>query len=60
MKMWHLLALFAILLSGCTSLGAASEPDDGNRILASDICPSIEDEFFLPEWQGFAVAAMGS
>ena len=60
MKTWHLLALFAILLSGCTSLGVATEPDEGNRILASDICPSISDEFFIPEWQALAVAAMAA
>ncbi len=60
MKTWHLLALFAILLSGCTSLGVATEPDEGNRILASDICPSISDAFFIPEWQALAVAAMAA
>ena len=58
MKTWHLLALFAILLSGCTSLGTATEPAEGNRILASDICPSVSDVFFIPDWQLLAVAAM--
>ena len=60
MKAWHLLALFTILLSGCTSVGVATEPDDGNRILASGICPSIADEFFIPDWQVLAIAAMAA
>lgn len=65
MKMWHLLALFILLLSGCTSLGVAEEPDDGNKILASNICPTVSnasvlDISIIPEWQVLAIAAMAA
>ncbi len=56
MKRIYLLMFLAFLFYGCTS---SSPPEDSNQtILASGMCPGIENNFFIPDWEALAVVAL--
>ncbi len=58
MKKYYLLIFLVMLFYGCTS--SVPLPPDEQQILASGICPSIEDNFFIPDWQAFAAIALAT
>ncbi|MCP4646942.1 MAG: hypothetical protein GY852_04295 [bacterium] len=59
-KTWHLLALLALLLSGCSSPGGAVQPTDSYQTLASGVCPPVQESFFIPDWQIILILAIGA
>lgn len=62
MKKYWLVALFALLLSGCASMAPTPPSDEGAYpILATtEICPSPEASFFIPDWQVYVAAAFSA
>jgi len=58
MKKIYVAIFLALLLFGCTSM---ESPEEGeHEILASGMCPGIENNFFIPEWEALAVLALAA
>jgi hypothetical protein len=62
MKRYWLVALFALLLSGCASMGAPPPSEEGSypMLATTEICPSAEAAFFIPDWQVYVAAAFSA
>ena len=53
-----LVVMLLLLLAGCTAQTSTTTPVEEQQILASQICPSIENSFFIPDWQVYAGLAI--
>jgi len=58
MKKRYLLLFLALLFYGCTSAEPLEEGE--HEILASDMCPGIENNFFIPQWELLALLAFAA
>ena len=58
MKLHYVLVLALFLLWGCS--GPAPEQMEDSQILASGMCPSIQNYFFFPDWVLISFLAMAA